>query len=427
MKEQGLGNKRGEKMQLLKNSIMKTIFGIILICLLFVETISYASTIESLLQEARNKVVSNDFEGAVAIYDSILKEDPQNLSALNGKARVLSWMGNYDAATGIYKTILSEDPENIESLTGLADVYAWQKDYKRAIELLEPHLKKHPYEKELLIRLSRYYLWEGKKRETLSYSDRILKDNPADKDALEMKRQALSIHNFEYYVGYYYLNINNNVDSHNIYTGIRYKPKEKYLFYGQVDYLDRFREKEGRIMVGGTVPVADKLNASAEVALSPGATIFPIVSGWFELGYPPVPSLVLYGRMNVSHYRDADLYGISVAGEYYPVGYLSLFTRYTLSRTEFDGGKNSTDGAVLVKLTWFINDKNKIFGYFSYGNESYKIETIDMIGGIKAKTYGVGGTYFITPTVGLSPSFEYQDRQRGTQYIQVGLEITFLL
>ncbi len=414
-------------MQLLQNNIVRSVFGFVLVCSLFMETISYASTIESLLLEAKDKVFLNDFEGAIAIYDSILKEDSYNVSALNGKARVLGWMGKYDAAIGIYKTVLSKEPENIESLVGLADIYAWQREFERAIELLEPLLKKHPRNKEILIRLSRYNLWARKKGETLSYIETILGDTPMDKDALEIKKQALSIHNFKFYTGYYYLDIKNNKEGHNFYTGLSYKPKEKYLYYGQVDYLYRFNEREGRFLGGGTMPITDKLCASAELALAPGAKIFPVVAGWLELGYPALPSLVLYGRMHASHYKDADLYGISAAGEYYPVGYLSLFTRYTLSRTELDGGGNSADGAVLVKLTWFINDKNKVFGYFSYGNEPYRIETIDIIRGIKTKTYGVGGTYFITPTVGMSPSFEYQNRERGVRYLQFGLELAFLL
>jgi hypothetical protein len=127
----------------------------------------------------------------------------------------------------------------------------------------------------------------------------------------------------------------------------------------------------------------------------------------------------------MSHYTAVNLYGLSVASEYYPSGQLALITRLTVSETVFDSGGSSTDEAVSVKAIWFVNDKDKVYVYYSYGSEAYKAETIDRIGGIRANTVGAGGTYLMTPAIGVSPSLEYQDRENGSEHLQFGLEFIY--
>lgn len=114
------------------------------------------------MEEARKLAVKDNFEGALKIYDAVVKQDPENVDALNGKARVLSWMGRYDDAVIVYQKSLTLAPHNLDSLTGLADVYAWQGDYDRAIHLLLGSLDKFPDERQLLLRIARYHLWAKK-------------------------------------------------------------------------------------------------------------------------------------------------------------------------------------------------------------------------------------------------------------------------
>ncbi|UCF83106.1 MAG: tetratricopeptide repeat protein [Desulfobacteraceae bacterium] len=380
------------------------------------------------LKEARIKAIAKDFEAALEIYNSILLNAPQNIDALNGKARVLSWMGEYDAARNVYEDSLSKYPENIEALTGLADLTAWQGDHSSAIDLLKTIVEQYPNENEILIRMARYNLWADRKNEAIYYSERILTINPGDQDAIEIREKALKIYNFQSYTGYCFLHMDrneNDENGHNVYTGLKYIPNKPFKFYGQFDYLERFGEKEVRVLGGGSLKLRDELDISVEVGLAPRAEIFPVVSGRIELAYTASPSLVIYGSPILSYYRDVDLYGISVAGEYYPYGFLSLLSRVSVLKTDFEEGGSSSDTAFFFKVTWFINDANKIFTYFSSGSEAYRIETIDRIGGIDAKTFGIGGTYFITPVWGVSPNLEFQDREGGTKYYQFGLEFTY--
>ena len=384
-----------------------------------------AHALEFRWDEARKEASLKNYEAAIDIYESILAEDPGNTGALNGKARVLSWMGDYESARYQYNAVLARDPENIDSFTGLADTYARQKNIEKAREILNMKINTYPDNMEILNRLTRYNLWTGRKKEAIQYADRMLEQSPGDGTAIKLKKQAKALRDYEYYAGQYYLD-NNNFNSLNIYTGLRYKPNnKKYTLYGQFDYIDRAGNTDGKIMGGMSMPLYTSLNIATEISISPNASIYPGASGWVELSTTALPSLVLYGRMNMSHYTDVNLYGLSAAGEYYPSGQLALITRLTVSETVFDSGGSSTDEAISVKAIWFVNDQDKVFVYYSYGSEAYKAETIDRIGGIRANTVGAGGTYFITPAIGVSPSLEYQDRENGREHLQFGLEFIY--
>ncbi len=47
----------------------------------------------------------------------------------------------------------------------------------------------------------------------------------------------------------------------------------------------------------------------------------------------------------------------------------------------------------------------------------------DLIGDIDARTYGLGGTFFLNPQFGISPFVEYQDRSKNSEFVQFGIEL----
>ncbi len=277
----------------------------------------FAASVETLLKEAREKAYSKDYTAAIIIYDAILKKYPSNLEAKNGKARVLSWAGKYDEAEKIYQEVLSGYPENIEAQTGLVDIYAWQKQYAKATEFLEDILSRDRKNRDVLVKLARFHMWAGEKKQSIFYCNLILKIYPGDRDAKLIKRQAQEIYTFEFYTGYNYLKISDNPTGYNLYAGIRYLPKTKITLYGQIDYLDKYNEIDGRGLLGGSYQISNKYILSSEMGISPDAEIYPRVFGWIELSSPVFPSAAISARVFGSQYKVVDAYGISFAGEYY--------------------------------------------------------------------------------------------------------------
>jgi YaiO family outer membrane protein len=378
-----------------------------------------------MLSEANEKIVLKDYNGASLVYDAIIEHYPDNVEALLGKARVLSWMGIYNESRTVYNKVLSFSPENLDAVTGVADTYAWDKDYTQAIHILEPLLEKHPNNRAILIRYARYHMWAGNYKVSGKYAEHILKQNPRDKDAIIIKKQADDFYTIEYFTGYSYLDINNAVNGSTMYAGVRYKEKSKFEIYGQVDRTDRFNNTDVRGLIGGSVILFPQLTLSAEIWGTPDAMIYPDFGGWLEAASAVSSAVVLYGNVKYSDYGDVTVRGVDLAGEVYPGWDMSLFGRVTFSESEFVTGGTSDDISYMLKATYFFNSTDELYGYYASGNESFKIETIDSIGNIEADIYGLGGTVFLTEHFGLSPEFEYQDRARGTRYINFRLELTY--
>ncbi len=404
---------------------MWVVFFVVTSVVLVFHSRAFAGDPGKLFQEARERIAVKDFEGALSVYEEILDSYPDDLDALLGKARVLSWMGRYEEARAVYRDALRVDPENVDAELGIADTFAWQWDYDRAISMARKLERRNPRDRNVLIRLARYNLWAGNREEAIYYAERVKRDYPDDQEADDIIRKAGRLYRYRALVGYEFLNITNDVDGHSLYGFLDVVEGKGKRFFGGVEIIDRFDEQEGRISGGGSFKVSDKLEVSVEAGIAPGADVLPQFSGWVELASPALPSWVVYGSFSTQIYSDADVYNFSVAGEYFPYGYLSLFTRVSVSRTEFDLGRSSTDGSILFRTTYYANEDDEFHVYVGYGNEAYKSETIDLVGDIEAKIIGAGGTYYVSPSLGLSPGFEFQDRSGGTRYYTFTLDLLY--
>lgn len=380
-------------------------------------------TTQDLLDQAREKAAAKDYREAIRIYESILTTHPNHFDALSGKARALAWSGHFQAAELLYETLLEMDPGNEEVALGLADVKAWQAKYYEASKIVGNLLKKNPQNPEALIRQTRYSIWATQKTEEEGNRSSASGDigNLLNQEETE---QTIS-HKSYIYIGFSYLDINNNVNGKNAYLRALRKKNQSDSMYARVDYLERFNRSEGRAQLGGTKSVGDSWVFAGEISLAPSATIYPRVSGRLEAAYPAWARGVLYGGAAAAHYGDADLYSFSLATEYYPIGKLAWIARLTLTTTDFDKGGTSTNLGIFNKFIWFLNDDDQVFGYVGYGDEAYFAETLDKIGKIESTVVGLGTMRFLTDAFGLSPFAEVQFREGGTRYVQGGLEAVY--
>jgi hypothetical protein len=232
---------------------------------------------------------------------------------------------------------------------------------------------------------------------------------------------------YESYSGCYLLDMGARGNGQNAYAGIRYRPDSRSLVYMQGDYLARFERRETKLLGGASFGIARAWNCAAEVSVSPGAEMYPTAAAWMEIGKVAARSLIVYCRVNHSAYRSASLSGISLAGEYYPPRFnCAVISRVAVSTNDFGSGTRSTDAGGLVKVIRFIGERSRAFVYGAVGNESYRLETVERTGNLYANTVGAGGDYYPRPALRISPSLEYQHRERGPRFMQFGLEIGVL-
>jgi hypothetical protein len=231
----------------------------------------------------------------------------------------------------------------------------------------------------------------------------------------------------ESFSGCYFLDMGARGNGQNAYMGIRFRPDKRSLVYMQGDFLSRFEKREAKLLGGASVGFARTWNCAAEISVSPGAEMYPTAAAWIEIGKIAARSLVVYGRVNHSAYRNAALSGISLAGEYYPPRFnCAVISRVALSTNDFGVAKRSTDAGGLAKIIWFIGERSRAFVYGATGSESYRLEIVERTGNLYANTFGIGGDYYPRPALRISPSLEYQDRERGPRFLQFGIEMGIL-
>jgi len=86
-----------------------------------------------------------DYEGAIMLYDKILKNNPNNIDTLMSKASALRYRKKYPEAMRIYNKILKIQPKHIDALWCKAFMYSYEiRDHKKAIPILKKILKIAP-------------------------------------------------------------------------------------------------------------------------------------------------------------------------------------------------------------------------------------------------------------------------------------------
>ena len=101
--------------------------------------------------------LEGEFDKALEIYENILKNDPNDLSALQNIAISYKHMGNHDRAFEIYDKIFSINPNHSASLNNCGNLYMQIGNYKRAIEYYEKALEIDPNAKNTYANLGSLY------------------------------------------------------------------------------------------------------------------------------------------------------------------------------------------------------------------------------------------------------------------------------
>jgi tetratricopeptide (TPR) repeat protein len=142
------------------------------------------STLNPLLEKAREAEKSGDFPGAERIYLQALQLEPENSEVLKRLGVVEQTELKFDKSVLHFKTILSRDRNYFEVNFFLGVSYLGLNDFPEAIQSFQAELRtKNPHPR------CHYYLGvayqsTGKMQESLTQFNQTLANNPNDADAL---------------------------------------------------------------------------------------------------------------------------------------------------------------------------------------------------------------------------------------------------
>jgi len=131
---------------------MKKIIKITMYVAMIILTTSYIMSNEALaqnvekieLKNAKEHFVNGEYRQAVRIYESLLENNPNNISLLKMKAIALSNSGDELNALKDFYKIIQQDPNNVIALTGTGVIFGNLGEYKEASNYLEKALKEDP-------------------------------------------------------------------------------------------------------------------------------------------------------------------------------------------------------------------------------------------------------------------------------------------
>ncbi|MGQ9630678.1 MAG: tetratricopeptide repeat protein [bacterium] len=123
------------------------------------------------------------FDEAIAEYNTMLQERPNDVETMNGLARVISWKGNYEEALDIYRQILELDPKYNKARLGISSIYGWQQKYDASISIAEEVFENDPNKEDrryAYYQLGRVYSWKGDYEKAIETYKEVLSREPDD-------------------------------------------------------------------------------------------------------------------------------------------------------------------------------------------------------------------------------------------------------
>ena len=92
--------------------------------------------------KANHAFLKKEFKEAYDLYELALKDNPDNLYFLEGKARSLFRMNNFNESEKIFQEIIEKDKSFVAAIANLGILYDTQGNYEKAIKYYELAISK---------------------------------------------------------------------------------------------------------------------------------------------------------------------------------------------------------------------------------------------------------------------------------------------
>jgi len=140
---------------------------------------------DTLILKARQASWKGNYDEAAAIYQQLIKDNPEDIEALLGLAQVLSWQKKYQESAAIYQQVRDMRPDLPDGEIGLLRLQAWQGEHTAAEEGLKALLAKYPERFDILFLLGQVTAWQRKFEASVNYFKKLLALYPDNMEAVQ--------------------------------------------------------------------------------------------------------------------------------------------------------------------------------------------------------------------------------------------------
>jgi tetratricopeptide (TPR) repeat protein len=141
------------------------------------------SRAEKLLAEARTAIANQQWERALASYDSAIQAEPRSEIPRVEKAMLLKQMGLYPESIAGFEDALRISPGNQTATLGLGDAYRLAFNYEQARRVMELAHKEHPASAAPLVALGELDIQMQKYDDAVLHLNQALRLNAKDRAA----------------------------------------------------------------------------------------------------------------------------------------------------------------------------------------------------------------------------------------------------
>jgi tetratricopeptide (TPR) repeat protein len=166
-----------------------------IVSLFILPNVVLAESKNDLLNKGNEALEKEKYKEAIKYFDKVLKIEPKNTDALNGKGVAFLSLGQYNTATSYFDKVLKIEPKNTDALNGKGAVLYFSGKHKTSLTYFDKVLKINPNEITALLFKGFYYVEGGKYKTSLTYFDKVLKIDPKNKDAYDSKQSTLQLIN----------------------------------------------------------------------------------------------------------------------------------------------------------------------------------------------------------------------------------------
>lgn len=151
---------------------------VLFICLLGLVHLAKAQSSKDLYKTARGYLMQGDLDNAVVSYNALLKEDPDNVEALNDYCYVLVLEKEYVKAIELGKQLIAKPNANEQSYQTLGMAYKGKAAFKEAEDLYKKGLTKYPESGVLYNEFGELYAMQNKLTDAIVQWEAGIKADP---------------------------------------------------------------------------------------------------------------------------------------------------------------------------------------------------------------------------------------------------------
>ena len=363
--------------------------------------------------EARMAIMEGRDADALAIYQRMAAENPDDHQARLSIARLHERMGHPDRAEAVYRSVLLEDALNVVAMVGVATTVLARGDTREGIELLERAEQLAPANDAVLAALGRAHRQAGDTADAIGYLQRAVALAPTAQHRLALEGARRSyLHRVEARgFSEQFNGGTSNTGSGELILNVRLTDSLRVIGRGEVQRKFRIREERGGAGVEWRWRPATTLRAQA--LLGPDNRVLP--EGDFVAAVDHVDGPAVWSAsVRYFDFTGAWTSVTSPAVEWAATERLSLGLRYAVSVSESNAfaGRETNHNAHLHGA-YRLYPRLWVTSGYARGVEDFESYSIDQVGIFRANTASGGLRLDLPMLTSLAGRYEHQWREGG--------------